>query len=310
MKPKRTLAGVEADHKSKGLMREANRTALWGLLGIPTFCTNTLLASLQALSHNSCCSAERHPQLAEIRILFLFHISTAERIGLSENTHPLMSWVESLVWNAGSKRWFTQEGEDMQLLVPKNDDSPIFNVIFLWLGFFFYLRLKRLSKQIRPSVKLGREKHFLWNCQWEGWGGENCGRLGCDEAVVQVRGNAERALSVPVLLRDLLSRTRCTRRKIPNQELAWTKLILTEKESAWIVCWTVVIAPKTQCRNFWSWIPKKWVIGNKSMVANWTFLKGDILKLFSRNSWSSLPLLYINPVGLHFICDTQTLLWK
>lgn len=47
-----------------------------------------------------------------------------------------MSWVESLVWNAGSKRWFTQEGEDMQLLVPKNGDSPTFNVIFIWLGFF------------------------------------------------------------------------------------------------------------------------------------------------------------------------------
>lgn len=156
MKPKRTLAGVEADHKSKGLMREANRTALWGLLGIPTFCTNTLLASLQALSHNSCCSAECHPQLAEIRILLLFHISTAKRIGLSENTHPLMSWVESLVWNAGSKRWFTQEGEDMQLLVPKNGDSPIFNVIFLWLGFFSTWDSRDFQN------KLG----LLWN--WEG----------------------------------------------------------------------------------------------------------------------------------------------
>lgn len=37
MKPKRTLAEVEADHKSKGLMREANRTALLGLLGLTTF---------------------------------------------------------------------------------------------------------------------------------------------------------------------------------------------------------------------------------------------------------------------------------
>lgn len=56
-----------------------------------------------ALAHNSRCSSECHPQLAEIRILLLFPISTAKRIGLSENTHPLMSWVESLVWNAGSK---------------------------------------------------------------------------------------------------------------------------------------------------------------------------------------------------------------
>lgn len=176
------------------------------------------------------------------------------------------------------------------------------------VGFFFlYLRLKRVPKQNRPSVKLGREESFLWNCQWEGWGKGNCGRLGCNEAVVQVRGNAEHALSVPVLLRDLLSRTWCTKRKISNQDLAWLKLVLTEKELAWIVCRTVVIAPKTQCRSFWSFITKKWVFDYKSMVSNWIFLKGDILKLFSRNDWCNLPLLYVNPVGLCFICDTDVM---
>lgn len=225
-----------------------------------------------ALSHNSCCSAECHPQLAEIGILLLFPVSTAKRIGLSENTHPLMSWVESLVWNAGSKRWFTQEGEDMQLLVPKKGDSPTLNVIFLWLNYFFFLP-ETWEFQNKSGLLWNWEESFLWNCQWEGWGEGNCGRLECNEALVQFGGNAKCALSVPVLLRDFLSRTWCTKRKISNQNLTLTKLILTEKELAWIVCRTVVIAPKTQCRSFWSLIPQKWILDNKSIVTNWTFLR-------------------------------------
>lgn len=279
MKPKRTLAGVEADHKSKGLMREANRTALWGLLGIPTFCTNTLLASLKPypIIHIVLQNVILSWQKSGFCFYSLFQLP--KELDFLKNTHPLMSWVESLMWNAGSKRWFTQEGEEMQLLVPKNGDSPTFNVIFLWLDFFLpETRETSKTNQAFCETRKGRIFPLKWNCKWEGWGEGNCGRLGCNEAVVQVRGNAERALSVPVLLRDLLSRTRCTKRKISNRDLAWTKLILTEKELAWIVCRTVVIAPKTQHRSFWSWLPKRWVRDTKSMVANCTFLKGDILK--------------------------------
>lgn len=155
-KPKRTLVRVEAAHKSKGLMREANRTALWGLLGIPTFCTNTLLASLQPHSIIHVVLQNVILSWQKSGFCFYFPISPAKRLGLSENTHPLMSWVESLMWNAGSKRWFTQEGEDMQLLVPKNSDSPTFNVVFLWLAFF----------STWDSRDFQNKSSLLWN--WEG----------------------------------------------------------------------------------------------------------------------------------------------
>lgn len=44
---------------------------------------------------------------------------------------------------------------------------------------------------------------------------------------------------------------------------------------------------------------------SKSMVANGSLLKDDILKLSFRKNWSNLPFLYINPVGLCFIYDTR-----
>lgn len=71
-----------------------------------------------------------HPALAEIEILFLFSISTAERIEVSENTHPLTRQVESLPWSARWEWGMTHSEGYQNLLIHCN-----FRAFLLWLRF-------------------------------------------------------------------------------------------------------------------------------------------------------------------------------